>query len=86
MKDSMETGLFWTCLAAKYSSVFDEIYWDFIDRRYYGTFTSLEDRISVLNQGQRQEMNEMLRLKARQCTEDREIFDDHYPIDKLLEL
>lgn len=39
MKDSMETGLFWVCLAARYSSMFDEIYWTFIDRRYYGTFS-----------------------------------------------
>lgn len=30
-------------------------------------------------------MNELVRLKAGQCR-DKEIFDDHYPIDKLLEL
>ncbi|KAJ5177824.1 uncharacterized protein N7500_000523 [Penicillium coprophilum] len=85
MEDSMETGLFWVCLAARYSSMFDEIYWTFIDHRYYGTFTSLDDRIQLLNQEQRQEMNELVELKTGQC-KDKESFDDHYPIDLLLEL
>jgi hypothetical protein len=85
MKDSMETGLFWVCLAARYSSMFDEIYWTFIDHRYYGTFTSLADRIRLLDQEQQQEMNELVRIKANQCTKDKD-FEDYYPIDKLLEL
>ncbi|KAJ5799754.1 uncharacterized protein N7518_001822 [Penicillium psychrosexuale] len=82
MEDSMKTGLFWVCLAARYSSMFDEIYWTFIDHRYYGTFTSLDDRIQLLDQEQQQEMNELVTLK----TKDEESFDDHYPIDELLEL
>lgn len=86
MEHSMETGLFWVCLAARYSSMFDEIYWTFIDHRYYGTFTSLDDRIQLLDQGRQQEMNELVRLKTDQFIEDKESFDDHYPIDKLLEL
>ncbi|KUM63651.1 hypothetical protein ACN42_g3431 [Penicillium freii] len=85
MEDSMETGLFWICLAARCSSMFDEIYWTFIDHRYYGTFNSLADRIQLLDQEQQQEMNELVRLKADHCR-DKERFDDHYPVDKLLEL
>jgi hypothetical protein len=85
MKDSMETGLFWVCLAARYSSMFDEIYWTFIDHRYYGTFTSLADRIRLLDKEQQQEMNELVRIKTNQCTKD-EDFEDYYPIDRLLEL
>ncbi|CRL25793.1 Protein kinase-like domain [Penicillium camemberti] len=85
MEDSMETGLFWVCLAARYSSMFDEIYWTFIDHRYYGAFTSLDDRIQLLDQEQQQEMNELVKLKTGQC-KDTERFDDNYPIDKLLEL
>lgn len=85
MEDSIETGLFWVCLAARYSSMFDEIYWTFIDHRYYGSFNSLADRIQLLDQEQQQEMNELVRLKAGQCR-DKERFDNHYPIDKLLEL
>ena len=86
MEHSMETGLFWVCLAARCSSIFDEIYWTFIDQQYYGTFTSLDDRMQLLDQEQQCEMNELVRHKTGQYTEDKEIFDDHYPIDKLLEL
>ncbi|RHZ55786.1 hypothetical protein CDV55_104035 [Aspergillus turcosus] len=86
MEHSMETELFWVCLAARYSSMFDEIYWTFIDHRYYGAFTSLEDRIQLLDHEQQHEMNELVRIKTAQCNEDKESFNDHYPIDKLLEL
>ncbi|KAE8348270.1 kinase-like protein [Aspergillus coremiiformis] len=86
MEHSMETGLFWVCLAARYSSMFDEIYWTFIDSQYYGTFTSLDDRIQLLDQEQQHEMNELVKLKTDQSTEGKESFTDHYPIDKLLEL
>ncbi|KAJ5736064.1 uncharacterized protein N7483_001189 [Penicillium malachiteum] len=86
MKDSMETGLFWTCLAARYSSMFDEIYWKFIDPQCYGTFTTLDDRIQLLSEEQRQEMRELVKLKTDKCAGDQENFRDHYPIDELLEL
>lgn len=86
MEHSMDTGLFWVCLAARYSSMFDEIYWTFIDPWYYGTFTSLDDRIRLLDQEQQRDMNELVRHKTGRCTQDNESFDDHYPIEKLLEL
>ena len=66
--------------------MFDEIYWTFIDQRYHGTFTSLDDRVRLLDQEQQHEMNELVRLKTRQCTMSKDEFEDHYPIDKLLEL
>ncbi|OJJ73540.1 hypothetical protein ASPBRDRAFT_73900 [Aspergillus brasiliensis CBS 101740] len=86
MEDSMQTGLFWVCLAARYSSMFDEIYWTFIDHRYYGAFTSLEDRMQLLDQEQQQELDELVMLKTGQFNMDDQGFDDHYPIDVLLEL
>ncbi|GKZ30371.1 hypothetical protein AbraIFM66950_008872 [Aspergillus brasiliensis] len=86
MEDSMQTGLLWVCLAARYSSMFDEIYWTFIDHRYYGAFTSLEDRIQLLDQEQQQEFDELVRLKTGQFNMDDQGFDDHYPIEVLLEL
>lgn len=64
--------------------MFDEIYWTFIDQRYYETFSSLEGPIKLLNQEQQHEIDELVGLKTRQCSE--EGFDDHYPIDRLLEL
>ncbi|PLB41377.1 phosphotransferase family protein [Aspergillus candidus] len=54
MEDSIGSGLLWVCLAARYSSMFDEIYWTFIDRRYYGPFNSLDDNIQLLNPEQKQ--------------------------------
>ncbi|KAJ5424053.1 hypothetical protein N7491_009269 [Penicillium cf. griseofulvum] len=66
MQDSMATGLLGVCLAARYSSMFDEIYWTFIDHRYYEAFTSLDDRMQLLDQEQLQEMNELVRIKASQ--------------------
>lgn len=39
MEKSLETGLFWICLASRHSSMFDEIYWKYIDPRFYGPFT-----------------------------------------------
>jgi hypothetical protein len=35
---------------------------------------------------QQHEMNELVKIKMDRCNEDKESFDDHYPIDKLLEL
>jgi hypothetical protein len=40
MEKSLENKLFWVCLAARYSSMFDEIYWTFVDEAYYGKLTS----------------------------------------------
>ncbi|KAM5435813.1 hypothetical protein MferCBS31731_006070 [Microsporum ferrugineum] len=85
MEHSMETGLFWVCLAARRSSMFDEIYWTFIDKKYFGPFTSLDDRIRLLSEEQREEMNELVRFKTSQLIEDNgEDFNDHYPIEDLL--
>lgn len=87
MERSMDTGLFWVCLAARYSSMFDEIYWTFIDQRYYGPFTSLEDRIQNLNQRQQCELDEFVKLKMLKSHKDgEENFTDHFPIDKLYDL
>ncbi|RAL02216.1 phosphotransferase family protein [Aspergillus ibericus CBS 121593] len=83
---SMETGLFWVCLAARYSSMFDEIYWSFIDQRYHGAFISLDARMRLLDPEQQREMDELVRLKTAQCATAQEGFNDHYPIDQLLEL
>ncbi|RJE21676.1 Phosphotransferase enzyme family [Aspergillus sclerotialis] len=86
MERSMETGLFWVCLAARYSSMFDEIYWTFIDERWYGSFTSLEDRIQRLDKTQQNEIKELVRLKMGKYSGNESSSNDNYPIDQLLEL
>lgn len=87
MECSMDTGLFWVCLAAKHSSMFDEIYWIFIDHQYYGPFSLFEDRIQNLDQGQQCELDNFVRLKMLKLHEDGEKnFTDNFPIDKLYDL
>ncbi|CAG8898666.1 unnamed protein product [Penicillium egyptiacum] len=38
MEKSLETGLFWICLASRRSSMFDEIYWKFIGPQFFWPF------------------------------------------------
>lgn len=63
MAKSLENGLFWVCLAARYSSMFDDIYWTFIDKIYYGPFTSIEDRIGHLTEDEKRELDGFVHLK-----------------------
>lgn len=80
----MENGLFWICLAARNNTMFDEIYWTFIDQQYHGTYTSVEDRMRLLDQEQQRELEELVRTTIRKSAEDE--FHDIYPIEELLEL
>ncbi|OJZ88519.1 hypothetical protein ASPFODRAFT_31498 [Aspergillus luchuensis CBS 106.47] len=86
MGESLDNGLFWVCLAARYSSMFDEIYWEFVDRRFYGDLGSLQDRVRLLSEEQRREMDELVRGKLGRCGRGEDEFEDYYPIDVLLEL
>ncbi|PYH46365.1 uncharacterized protein BP01DRAFT_373324 [Aspergillus saccharolyticus JOP 1030-1] len=85
MEDSVKTGLFWVCLAVRYSSMLDEIYCKFIDNWYYGPFNSLYGRMQLWDPKQQQDMIELGRLKTGQA-DDKDIFVNHYPITELLEL
>lgn len=49
-------------------------------------FSPLRDRIQLLDQEQLHEMDELVRLRTGDCTKDEESFNDHYPVDRLLEL
>lgn len=84
MGQSMENGLFWVCLAARYSSMFDEIYWTFLDRMYFGPFTSLQDRVELLSEDERSSFDQFVRVKMEQAKEG--ILDDHYSTHTLLDL
>ncbi|KAK2793256.1 hypothetical protein FQN52_001904 [Onygenales sp. PD_12] len=56
MERSMQDGTFWFCLAARCSFAFDDIYYKFTDKRYYGEFTSIEDRIALLSVDEQTEL------------------------------
>ncbi|PGH00486.1 hypothetical protein AJ80_09177 [Polytolypa hystricis UAMH7299] len=45
MERSLDNGLFWLCLAARNSQMFDEVYWTSIDEVYYGKFISIGHRV-----------------------------------------
>lgn len=84
MENSMEKGLFWVCLAARHSSMFDEIYWAFIDPRYYGPFTTIEDRISCLSAEARMSLDAFVQNKMQQAMEGNLV--SHQSIDEMIDL
>ncbi|RAH40524.1 phosphotransferase family protein [Aspergillus brunneoviolaceus CBS 621.78] len=84
MEKSMETGLFWICLASRHSSMFDEIYWKFIDPRFYGPFTAVEDRLGLLSEEERANIDTIIEQKMLQASEG--TFVSHYSIDELVDL
>ncbi|KIW77070.1 hypothetical protein Z517_09516 [Fonsecaea pedrosoi CBS 271.37] len=84
MEWSLETGLFWVCLAAKYSSMFDEIYWTFIDEIYHGPFTAIEDRLGLLTKDERHSLDELVRIKLGHIVEGP--LDTYYTVDDLMDL
>lgn len=84
MKNSLETGLFWICLASRHSSMFDEIYWSFIDPKYFGPFTTIEDRLGLLSPAEREDIDSVVEQKMDQASEGSLV--SHYTIDELVDL
>ncbi|PGG95545.1 hypothetical protein AJ80_09941 [Polytolypa hystricis UAMH7299] len=84
MARSLESGVFWFCLAARRSFMFDEIYWAFLDEKYFGRLTSLDDRLSLLSQDERDELDGFVQMKMQQVAEER--LDEHLDFDQLVDL
>jgi len=84
MRESMENGLFWFCLAARYGSMFDEIYWKFIDTRYHGPFISIEHRLGILNPADKVDLDEFVQMKMQQSAEG--IMEPCYTVEDLIYL
>ena len=80
----MQTGLFWDCLASRHSSMFDEIYWTFIDQRHYGPFTTIEERITHLNKEERMNLEAFVQTKMQQADKGRLI--SHQSLDEIVDL
>lgn len=64
--------------------MFDEIYWTFIDSKYYGEFTSVEDRLGLLTDNEREKLVRLVSLKLEQVQE--KSISDCYSSDKLVDL
>ncbi|EHY60905.1 hypothetical protein ABEF92_005527 [Exophiala dermatitidis] len=84
MERSLDNGLFWVCLAARYSSMFDEIYWTFIDDMYHGPFTSIEDRIGLLSEEERRDLDEFVLAKMKHVAKGP--LETYYSVDNLVDL
>lgn len=84
MEKSLETGLFWICLASRHGSMFDEIYWKFIDPRFYGPFATIEDRFDLLSAEERASIDTMVENKMQQASEGTLV--SHYSTAELVDL
>ncbi|CAG7919421.1 unnamed protein product [Penicillium olsonii] len=65
MRRSWESGDFWVSYAARRSWAFDIVYWARIDRRFFGEGT-LEDRVALLTQEERDGMDAFIRRKLHE--------------------
>ncbi|KAL1962373.1 hypothetical protein VTN77DRAFT_9786 [Rasamsonia byssochlamydoides] len=84
LSEAMENGLFWLCLAARHSSMFDEIYWTFIDPKYYGPFTTIEDRLGLLGEEERTNLDDFVQSRMKQAREAN--LAAHQSIDEMVDL
>lgn len=84
MEKSMKNGLFWVCLASRHSSMFDEIYWEFLDERFLGPFTTTEDRLHLLSEEEQANIESFTARKMQQAEE--KSLDTYLSIDQLVEL
>lgn len=64
--------------------MFDEIYWNFIDSKFVGPFTTIGDRLCLLSTGERVNIDICIEKKMHQASESKLL--SHYSIGKLVEL
>lgn len=62
MRESWENGDFWVSYAARRSWAFDMVYWEKIDRRFFGP-GDLEDRLGLLTPEERHGLDSLLQRK-----------------------
>ncbi|KKZ63785.1 hypothetical protein EMCG_01889 [[Emmonsia] crescens] len=84
MAHSLDSGLFWFCLATRRSFMFDDIYWKFLDEKHFGCLSSLDDRLSLLSQDELDGLDAFVQMKMQQVVEKR--LDEHLTFDELVDL
>lgn len=84
MEESLENGMFWFCLAARKSFMFDDIYWAFIHEKYFDRVGSLDEMSLLLNQEEQDGMDEFVQAKMQQAKE--ESLDEHLTFDEVIAL
>lgn len=65
MAQTLENGTFWFFLAATYAWTLDDVYWRFIQPRYYGMFGSTDDLVNLLSPEERNGIDEFVRKKMQ---------------------
>jgi hypothetical protein len=63
MRESWETGAFWTCYVARKSWAFDIIFWEQINSKLFGDNAGYEERIKLLSQEERDGMEAFVQRK-----------------------
>ncbi|KAH8427096.1 phosphotransferase family protein [Aspergillus melleus] len=70
MQKSWESGDFWVVYTALHSFAFDMIYWEKIDRRFFGPTSNIEEawkeRLSLLDEGEKDEMELLVARKLEE--------------------
>lgn len=64
--------------------MFDDIYWTFLDERYFGRLCSLDDHVSLLTQEERNEMPGFVQEKLQQAKE--KTLDEDMTLDETIDL
>lgn len=64
--------------------MFDDIYWKFIDPRFYGPFTTLEARLGLLSSDERSKIDAFSEMKINQ--ESKGDLASYYTIDELVDI
>lgn len=84
MARSLTNGMFWLCLAARKSFMFDDIYWAFLDEKFFGPLGTLEGRLSLLSDEERNGLDGFVELKMQQKSECS--LDEHLTLDEIMDL
>lgn len=66
--------------------MFDEIFWTFIDPRFFAPSTTIEDRLGLLCADEREGIDGIVEKKLSQASEGNLNLISHYSIDGLLDL
>jgi hypothetical protein len=61
----IKARLLLACLTARYSSMFDDIYWMFLNKLYFGSLGSIEDRIQLLDEQEQKELAGIFQEKIK---------------------
>ena len=67
MEQSLTNGWLWICIAARYSSMFDDVYWEFLDRVFFGALNSVDERVKLLTTEEQEELGDLYKLKMEQA-------------------